>query len=164
MKISKRKFTKIYDQYIDKMYRFVFLKVGSQEIAEDLTAQVFVKGWKKFKSGLDVDNPTAYLYQIARREVAGYYRKNKKWKIVSAESVQIIDPAVSPEEEQSNQADFRVVQASLGQLKESYQNVLVWRHIDQLSIKEIAKILDKKPGAVRVMLHRALQELRKKVN
>ena len=41
-------FSSIYDQYIDKIYRFVYLKVSSQEIAEDITSKVFIKGWEAF--------------------------------------------------------------------------------------------------------------------
>ena len=42
----REKFSKIYDKYIDKIYRFVFLKVSSQEIAEDLTSEVFLKTFR----------------------------------------------------------------------------------------------------------------------
>lgn len=159
----RRKFEKIYNKHIDKIYRFIFLKVGTQEVAEDLCGQVFAKGWRKFKSGAGIQNIAAYLYQIARAEIADYYRKEAKYKIVSAEVVQVVDPAASPEEIQRVQSDFEIVRASLNKINEDYQNALILRYIDGLSIKKIAEIMEKKEGAVRVMLHRALKELREKI-
>jgi len=44
----RKQYSKIYDQYINKIYRFVFLKVSSKEVAEDLTTEVFVRGWDKY--------------------------------------------------------------------------------------------------------------------
>ncbi len=55
-------FSKIYDQYINKIYRFVFLKVSSQEIAEDLTSETFLKTWESFKNGTRIENPQAFLF------------------------------------------------------------------------------------------------------
>ena len=42
-------FGKIYDEYIEKIYRFVYLKVDSQETAEDITSKVFLKGWETYR-------------------------------------------------------------------------------------------------------------------
>ena len=49
MESISEQFSQIYDQYIDKIYRFVYLKVNSQEIAEDITSKVFIRGWEKFR-------------------------------------------------------------------------------------------------------------------
>ncbi len=162
MKISKQKFEKIYDNQVDKVYRFVFLKVGSVDIAQDLTAQAFTKAWKKAKSGLDIKNPSAYIFQIARREIAGHYRQASKMKIVSAEFVEIVSEE-NIEQNKGVQMEFETVRTCLAQLKEDQQNVLVLRYVDNRPIKEIAQIINKKPGAVKVMIHRALKELRDKM-
>lgn len=159
MKISKKKFEKIYDNQVGKIYRFVFLKVGSIDIAQDLTSQTFIKAWKKAKAGLDIKNPNAYIFQIARREIAGHYRQASKIKIVSAESVEIVSEE-NIEQNQGIQMEFEAVRTSLTQLKEDHQNVLLWRYVDGRSVKEIAQLLGKEPNAVRVMIHRALKSLR----
>ena len=51
MKNLRKIFSKIYDRYIDKIYRFIFFKVNSQEIAQDLTSETFLKTWESFKNG-----------------------------------------------------------------------------------------------------------------
>jgi len=163
MENYKKKFTKIYDQHIDKIYRFIFLKVGSAETAEDLTAQVFTRGWKKFKSGEKIKNESAYLFQIARTQLANFYRQEAKYKIVSVSAIDIEDSAHTPEEEQKVKGEIKEMQDLLGELKEQYQDILILRYIDDYSISDIALMLNKSEGAVRVMLHRALGDLRKKI-
>jgi len=166
----KKRFSKIYDQYVEKIYRFVFLKVNSQETAEDLTSKVFLKGWEAFKKSGNkgenkIDNPQAFLYQIARNSVIDYYREKGRTQIVSAEfTSQIADPRTNIEETAKTNSDFEIVKQAMQNLKGDYQEVIVWHYLDDLSISEIAKVLNKQEGAVRVMLHRALKSLRNELS
>jgi len=161
-------FSKIYDQYIEKIYRFIFLKVSSQEVAQDLTSEVFLRGWEAFKKTQnpklkdknEIKNPQAFLYRIARNLVTDYYREKGRTQIVSAESIPIIDPRPGLAEKITLNSDIEQVKATLVSLKEDYQNVIIWRYIDGLPIPEIAKILDKSEEATRVQLHRALKALK----
>ncbi len=90
--LENKKFAKIYDKHIDKIYRFIFLKTGTKEVAEDITSQVFTKAWRKFKlQGRDIENMSAYIFQIARAEVANHYRDASKFQIISTEVVEIVD-------------------------------------------------------------------------
>lgn len=163
MAYPKKKFTKLYDKYVEKIYRFVFLKVSSQEEAQDLTSQVFTKGWKKFRKGEKIDNPPAYLYQIARAEIANHHREKAKFQTVQATTDQIIDSNPGLEEVQKLQSDLEILKKTLPQLKDDYQNVVIWRYLEGLSIKDIAEITERPEGTVRVMVHRALKELREKM-
>lgn len=164
----KKKFSKLYDKYVDKIYRFVFLKVESQEAAEDVTSQVFSKGWSRFKKtgrkAEAIENPSAYLFQIARAEIANHHRKRAKFQTIQATTEQIADPELNLEEKSKLDSDFAAVKNCLAKLSTDYQDVLIWRYIDGYSNKEIAEILGKSRGAVRVMIHRALKELRATIN
>ena len=71
----KETFSQIYDQWIEKIFRFVFLKVNSEEVAQDLTSETFTRCWECFKNGDKIDNPSAFLYQIARNLVVDFYRQ-----------------------------------------------------------------------------------------
>ena len=163
----KKKFSKIYDKYVEKIYRFIFLKVDSQETAQDLTAQVFTKVWDKFRKSNrtenKIENPIAYLYQVARGEIANYHRQKSKFQIISTEAIQLSDSQPTLEENFVLQGEFQILRKRLAELSEDYQNVIIWRYLDGLSIKEIAQIMEKSKGAVRVMLHRALKELRERM-
>ena len=165
MNNPKKKFSKIYDRYIDKIYRFVFLKVSSTEIAEDLTSETFLRGWKAFETDQkSIENPQAFLYRIARNLVVDFYRNKSKVQMVSAEYTQIEDPRPNPEEKAKSRADMEIIQQALANLKEDYQNVIIWHYLDDLPIPEVAKLLDKSEKTTRVTLHRALKALKKGLN
>ena len=86
MDSENEQFIRIYDQYIDKIYRFVYLKVNSQEIAEDITSKVFLKGWENYRGEpKKIENMSAFLYQIARNSIVDHYREKSKTKIVSTD-------------------------------------------------------------------------------
>ena len=162
----RKVFSKIYDQYVDKIYRFIFLKVNSQEIAQDLTSETFLRTWEKFSQGKGnpIENPQAFLYQTARNLVIDHYREKGKAQVVSAELTPIIDPRQSLEEKTMLRSDLNTIRIALAELKEEYQNVIIWHYLDDLPIREVAKMMGRTEEATRVLLHRALNSLREKLN
>lgn len=164
MKNPRKEFSSIYDQYIDKIYRFIFVKVNSQEIAEDLCSEAFLRCWQAFKDNHnEIKNLNAFLYQIARNLVIDHYREKGRTQIVPADCVPIIDPRTDLEEEVLSRSDLDTIKLSLANLKENYQEIIIWHYIEDLSISEIARMLNKSEGAVRVVVHRALKALRNEV-
>lgn len=155
-------FGHIYDQYIDKIYRFVYLKVNSQEIAEDITSKVFLKGWEAYKAGAEnIRNTNAFLYKIANNAVIDHYREKGRTNVVSTEiSAQLVQPGKDIQEKAIINADFAIVKTAIQGLKKDYQDIILLHYIEDMPISEIAEILDKPEGTVRVMLHRGLKELR----
>ena len=86
MSNSRKIYSEVYDKYVKKIYRFVLLKVNSAEIAEDLTSEVFMRGWQAYKTKQDkIENVQAFLYQIARNLLADHYRQETKVQLVSVE-------------------------------------------------------------------------------
>lgn len=124
--------------------------------------------WQAFQSPDKKDvikNHKAFLYATARNLVIDFYRTRETTRTLSIEDNPIIeDSAQALEEKAKIDSDFELVRRSLTGLKQDYQNVIIWHHIDGLSIGEIAKVLDKSPGAVRVLLHRAMEQLKEEVN
>lgn len=165
MNNPKEKFEQIYDLYIDKIYRFVSVKVNSQEIAEDLTSEAFLRFWQTIKSNrMDIENPQAFLYKIARNLVVDHYRQKGRTVFVSTDSVVIADPAPTIQEKTAQASDLEMIKANISKLSDDYQAVIIWHYIEDLPIPEIAKMTDKSEGAVRVTLHRALQALKGEIN
>ena len=161
----RKSFSKIYDKYIDKIYRFIFLKVNSQETAEDLTSETFLKGWEAFKKSQNphtnkIENPSAFLYQIARNLITDHYREKGRAQFISIENVKILDPENNIEEKTALNSDIDTIRAVLANLKDDYQNVIIWHYLDDLSINEVAKVLGRTEEATRVLLHRALKSLK----
>jgi RNA polymerase sigma-70 factor (ECF subfamily) len=159
-------FSQIYDQYIEKIYRFIYLKVNSQEVAEDITSKVFMKGWEALnKPGANIKNPGAFLYQIARNLVIDYYRQKGRTNVVSTDAVsELADTGTTIHEKAILNADVVLIKKAMLKLKKDYQDILIWHYLDDMSIAKIAEMINKKEGTVRVMLHRGLHELKKIIN
>ncbi len=156
-------FAKIYDKYVAKIYRFVVLKVSSREVAQDLCSETFLKGWEVFKQE-KIDNPQAFLYRIAKNLIIDHYREKGRTQIVSADDLPIVDPDCKIEEKAALDSDINQIKAKLADLSDDYQNVIIWHYLDDLPICEVANLLDRSEEATRVLLHRALEALRKDVN
>lgn len=167
-------FAKIYDMYIDKIYRFIYFKVSDKELAQDLAAEVFLKTWEYVNTGKEIDNIKALLYKISRNLIIDYYRSRHRHDVsIESEILENIDEESSNEPEIITHThidikmELEVVEKAIKSLKDEYKDVLLLKHIEELSLGEIAKVLQKKNGAVRVMLHRAtkaLQEILDKNN
>ncbi|OGZ79587.1 MAG: hypothetical protein A2528_01840 [Candidatus Staskawiczbacteria bacterium RIFOXYD2_FULL_37_9] len=155
-------FGEIYDQYIEKIYRFVYLKVNSQEIAEDITSKVFLKGWEAFQSPKEeIKNQGAFLYQIARNAVVDHYRDKGRAKMVAVDaSWEMADPGTSAYDKAILNADVNIVKAGIQKLKKEQQDIIIWHYLEDMPIPEIAELLGKPAGTVRVMLHRGLKDLK----
>ncbi len=162
----KKIFSKIYDQYVAKIYRFIFLKVNSKEIAQDLTSETFLKAWESFKKRTlniehrTIDNPKAFLYQIAKNLIIDYYREKGKVQLVSAQSLPIVDPRMNLEERAMINSDLELVKKAILNLKDEYQDAIIWYYLEGYSVSEIAKILDKSEPATRMLISRAIKNLR----
>lgn len=168
MEKKRKEFSKIYDKYIDKIYRFIFLKVSSQEIAQDLCSETFLRCWQTYQrnrsSETEIQNIQAFLYRIARNLVIDHYREKGRTEFVSTDDFPIIDPEPGLEEKMALSSDLKQVKIALADLKDDYQNVVIWHYLEDLPIPEVAKMLDRTEEATRVLLHRALGALRGKVN
>jgi RNA polymerase sigma-70 factor (ECF subfamily) len=158
-------FGRIYEIYIDKIYRFIFFKVSSKEIAEDLASQVFYKLLMLMRQPeTRIENLQAFLYQIARNLVIDYYRQNNK--NVDLED-DLIGADLSSQETILTNIDFKAdlekVRQALEGIKEEYRDIIIWYYLEGFQAQEIAVFLDKTQGAVRVLICRALSQLKNKL-
>lgn len=155
-------FGSLYDHYHPKIYRFVLIKVGRREEAEDLTHQVFLSAWLNIGSYRDLGYPfSSWLYQIARNQVIDFYRTKKQ--NVSIEEVDpeyFAEPADHPLTV-DHYLELEHVQRAIRKLKPEYQDVVLMRFVEDLSLKEVAAALEKTEGAVKLMQHRAIRQLKK---
>lgn len=161
---TKAAFAAVYDAYVERIYRFLYLKTDSRETCEDLTAETFMRAWRFFsREGADrIGNTNAFLYKIARNLLADYYRKKGKIKFVSAESLPLQDSrSLAEEAEMSSDVEF--LKRHMGKLNEDYQSVLIWHYVEDIPVPEIAFMLERSEGATRVMISRALKALREQV-
>ena len=154
-------FAKIYDLYIDKIYRFIYFKVKSSDDAQDITSDVFLKAWRYIiQNENEVRSINSFLYTLAKNTVTDFYRKKRQQEVPLEDSDNLVDESKTVLEELNISSDMESVKESLIKLKDEYREVIILKYIDELSIKEISKIINKKAGATRVLIHRALQTLK----
>ena len=76
--MNKRAFEKFYEANVDRIYRYVFFRVGqNQEIAQDLTSEIFIKALNAFERYDEKVSRSSWIYTIAHNHLANYYRDRK---------------------------------------------------------------------------------------
>lgn len=164
-KNDKEAFIKAYNLYIDQIYRFIYFKVGNREEAEDLSSSVFLKTWNYILENSLKDHKTlkALLYKISRNLIIDHYRKTRGKETISLDDengIKIPDRTQNLNDRLELKADLLVLETKLPELKDEYREVIILRFVNELSIKEIADILDKSKGNVRVLIYRSLNALK----
>ncbi|MEK7115804.1 MAG: sigma-70 family RNA polymerase sigma factor [Patescibacteria group bacterium] len=176
-------FAKLYDRYVEAIYRFSLLKLPRQEEAQDITAETFTRAWQYLNENRQVTHIRALLYRIARNLIADYYRS--QYKTPPQVSIEDIEDSIDHDEDVTFEADFStqrvegfasdqrigqelleartdfaLILKKLDKLKEDYRDILMLRLVDDLPFSVIADILEKTTGNVRVIFHRGLKMLR----
>lgn len=151
----------LYDHYQPQIYRFIILKVSRRQEAEDLTHQVFVAAWKNMPNYEDQGYPfSSWLYQIARNQVIDHYRLKKPDVNLEEDQVQELTGTDDAESQAEESLAMSKVQRAIKELSGEYQDVVIMRFIEELSVREVAQALGKSEGAIKVMQHRAIKELK----
>lgn len=161
----QEQFSQFYDKYIQKIYRFVYLKVNSEEAAQDITSKVFLKAWESYKKDQNIANFSAFLYKIAGNCVVDFYRERGRTSTISADALpELADRTENAQNKAILSADLGIIKNALQKVKKEHQDIIIWHYLDDMPIGEIAKLVDKPEGTVRVMLHRGLKELKDVIN
>lgn len=153
-----------YDRYLRSIYRFVYIKIGNKQLAEDLTQDIFLKTWQHLVDKKSVRSFRAFIFRIARNTIADHYRSNNKQELpldYMPDSVEVVEEVVITADKNMD-ADMLLKQ--IKNLKPEYQEVLLLRYVEDMSIDDIAQIIDKDKNNVRVILHRALNKLKEITN
>ncbi|MCB9791000.1 RNA polymerase sigma factor [Candidatus Nomurabacteria bacterium] len=152
-----------------RIYWYIFKKVNNRELAEDLTAEVFIKLTKNHEilQERDENGVRAWLYTVSRNLVIDYLRKKGRSKKRVSADEELFDIFASDEPEYLEKEIFnekvRDLKELVEQLNEVEKEIISLRFKDELNFNEIAKIIGKKEGAVKMILYRALERLREEI-
>lgn len=158
---EKDAFGSLYDHYQPQIYRFILLKVGDKAEAEDITHQVFLAAYENVGNYRESGNPfSSWLYEIARNRVTDHYRSAKAdFPLPDGNSEIFAVPAGLPDAVDEH-FDLEKVRGALAAIRPEYQDVIIMRFVEELSLEETAANLEKTVGAVKLLQHRAIQALR----
>ncbi len=155
-------FAELYETYSPVVYRFLRRRLdGSDEVVQDLTADVFVKVYEKLDRYVERGLPfTAWLYRIAHNHLIDHVRAQPKQGIVS-----IDDCLDLPEQRSERTLDLALTHtelaAAITHLTEDQRRVVVLRFLQGMSTAETARMLGKTEDAVKKLQARGLQVLKK---
>lgn len=154
----------VYEKYFSRVYRYIALRVGDKTEAEDLAGKVFLKAFESISSfkwrGVPV---SAWLFRIAHNQVIDY-RRTSKTKLHSPLEECLVSDDTDPVLEAERNLDIQQVVQAVGQLTHAQRDVIELRFAGGLSTAEVAKVLGRSQGAVKVLQHSALVALRKRLS
>jgi len=158
---DKEAFGQLYDFYAPRIFRFIRLKVGSQTLAEDLSSESFLRIWEYLLKEKEIEESfQALLYKIASNLIVDYYKRKSSQEVLMDDDFREFLLKQPAKDEISSKEIADQIHKALINIKEEYQDVIIWYYIDELSVPEIAKIMSKSQGAVRVLIHRGLKSLK----
>jgi RNA polymerase sigma-70 factor, ECF subfamily len=152
-------FAELYDACVERVYRYIYFRVTDDATTEDLTSQVFLKAWENLDRYQIGSSPfVAWLYTIARHLVIDFYR-TQKGSVPLDEVNALPAKEQSPAEEVELRFSLQAMRDGLQALTDDQQQVLILKYIAGLPNQNIAKLMNKREGAVRALQMRALQTL-----
>ena len=163
-KLDPDAFGALYDRYFPQIYRFAYSRVRDQSLAEDVTSEVFFKALKNIKRYTYSGHPfSSWLYQITLNAVADHYRgaAGKEVELEEGASLPSTEPTVVDEVVRRDRS--RRVWSAIDQLPKHQRAAMVLKFGEDRKIEEIAQILGKSSGAVKLLLHRGVERLRREL-
>lgn len=149
-------FSELYRRHIDRIFRYVLLRVGDEVVAEDLTSDVFVRALEALDTYEDRGAPlAAWLYRIASARVIDHWRRQKRVEV----SLDATDLDAFIEMSANDVLAYKILAESMRQLTDEQQEVIILKFVEDYSITEIAQITGRTEGAVKALQHRALASL-----
>jgi RNA polymerase sigma-70 factor (ECF subfamily) len=156
----------LYERYVDRIYNYVFFRVGNASDAEDLTSKVFFKALKSIGSYKHMGLPfSAWLYRIAHNLVANYHRDRLRAREISIENLVLPDTGKHPAPEQKMQQnqENEFLLRLINDLSPQKKELVLLKFVQNLTNQEISYIFGKTEGAIKSLYHRTLLELRDRV-
>lgn len=154
-------FTRLYDGYVERIYRYVYFRVSDDTATEDLVSQVFLKAWQNLDRYKIGGSPfVAWLYTIARNQVIDHYR-SKREMVSLEEAANLPADTENPDEQVQLRFDLEAMRDALQLLSTDQQQVLILKYIAGLPNPDIARIMNKQEGTIRGLQMRGLQVLAK---
>ena len=157
-----RAFTVLYRQLADRVTRYIAVRVGSTQVAQDLAGQTFLRVLEAMRRGQGGRNMQAWVFGIARHVVADHYRHRRR--MVPLDAVpDIVSAGPSLAEITDQQLKLERVAEALEALSPHRAEALALRIFGGLSTVEAAEVLGKSPQAVKMLVYRAVQDLQERL-
>jgi len=150
-----------YDTYAPAIYRYAYRKTGDRDVAQDLTAETFHRFLKALRRGTGPrDHLSGWLYRVAHNLIVDHYRSQPSEVPAPLDGVYAAAEPLQAETVARKDRAARV-RAALQQLTSLQQKVILLRFLEEMSLREVALVLDRTVGSVKALQHRAVSSLQR---
>lgn len=159
---SRETFARLYDEYLDKVYRYIQYRVNSMQLAEDLTSTVFEKALVSFdRFSDDRASFSTWIFSIARNVVIDHYRVSSKRQTIPLEELTDQSSGEQSPEEQLERKDERErLTLCLAELSDEEREIVQLKFGIELNNRQIGNMLGLSESNVGTKLYRAIRKLR----
>ncbi|MFC1788262.1 RNA polymerase sigma factor [Patescibacteria group bacterium] len=163
IKVSKDKeaFETLCKGHESSLRRFLAIKFPTVNDAEDALSETLFRTWNYLTSGVEVESVSGLMYTIARGVIYEFYRKRPP-QTTDITSIQETIPFTKDATEAG--AEIALVKQALDKISESYRQVIILKHFEGMSVKQVAKEINKSENNARVTLYRAMKALREQLD
>lgn len=164
MKRKNKTFLKYYNTYFEKIYRYIFFRVGKDRaLAEDLTSEVMLKAYEKFDTFDPGKSFSVWIYRIAHNHLVDHYKKVKIAQVPLDEIENILKTDDYMNLKIDTKMDLQKVKTAIEKLPEAQREIVLMHFMHDLSVKEIAEVQTQSENNIRVILSRAVSRLKKQL-
>lgn len=154
-------FGRLYDQYSDTVYRYIYYRVGGRATAEDLTSETFLRALRRIGTftwqGRDFG---AWLVTIARNLVADHFKSSRfRLEVTTGEMLDANEVERSPEDSVLESLSNAALLDAVRRLNPQQQECVTLRFLQGLSVAETARVMGKNEGAIKTLQYRAVRTL-----
>jgi len=167
---SREAFGELYEINYQRIFNYALKRTANVQLALDITSVTFLKAMNQIGKYRWRDIPfAAWLYRIASNEINDHYRKESRHNVSIDQVLELADTSDyadevnHAEDELSKHEDFLLLHSKLAELPSMYQEVIILKFFEKKKIKDIVKILGKKEGTIKSLLHRGIEKLREKM-
>lgn len=152
------KFTELYERHVQRVYRYLLVRVGNVADAQDLTSQTFIAAMENLDKYKGQRPFLAWLFGIARNKSMDWYRHSRPETDLDT-AVAIPDLDEHPDDIVDQHLSLELVARKLQTIAPDRAEAISLRLIAGLEVAEVARLMDKNEPAVRMLLHRGLRDL-----
>jgi RNA polymerase sigma-70 factor (ECF subfamily) len=154
-------FGRLYDRYVDSVYRFIYYRVNDRALAEDFTSETFLRALRRISTityqGRDIG---AWFVTIARNIVLDHVKSARhRLEVTTAERAEDGSTEPGPENAALATLTNERLMSAVGKLGDEQRECVLLRFIQGFSVNETAQVMDKNEGAVKALQHRAIRKL-----
>ena len=153
----------LYEECAQFIFRYLLARTGRVDLAEDLTSQTFVAAMQALAKYRGTGTPRAWLVGIARRKCIDHQRRRAHERQLDDVATLVQPEAESPHEIVVGRLELERVTAALTRLTPDRRDAVALRIFANLTAREAGAVMGKNEGAVKMLVHRGLRDLREQL-